>query len=106
MKLQKLFLIKSIMFMLILLICLSGFQVVSVEKISGVIQNIDKNSKSIVVNGTKVLISSSTKIVDGKGKILRINDLTPNSPVAIEGVHRSNGFFAAKIVVTTPKKGP
>ena len=106
MKLQKLFVIKSIIFMLILLLFLPGFQLVSVEKISGVIEGIDRHSKSIVVNGTKVLISPSTRIVDGRGNVLRITDLDSNSSVTIEGAHRSNGFFARKIVVLTPKKSP
>lgn len=106
MKLQKLFVIKSVIFMLILLLFLSGFQLVSVEKISGVIEDIDHHSKSVVVNGTKVFISPSTRIVDGNGNVLSIIDLTSNSHVAIEGTHRSNGFFAGKIVVLTPKKRP
>ena len=102
---QRFSLIKSFTFMLILLICLCGFQVMPVGTISGVIERTDNDSNSIVVNGTKVLISSDTKIVDEKGNIVRNEDLSSNSPITIDGVHRPNGFSATKILVKTPTKG-
>jgi len=102
---RRFFIIKSFTFMLTLLICLSGFQVMPVGTISGVIENTDNNSKSIVVNGMKVLISSDTKIVDEQGNILRIEDLSSNSTITIEGTHRPNGFSATKILLKTSKKG-
>jgi hypothetical protein len=108
MKLEKGCFVKSVIFMLTLLIFLPGIQGIKEEaaSYSGVIKSIDKDFKFIVVSGTKFLISSDTKIMDEKGNILRMNDLKPGLSVAIEGVRSSNGFFAKKIVIITPKKKP
>ena len=106
MNLEKACFIKSVMFMLILLIFLPGFQGIKHETISysGVIENIDKDFKFIVVNGTKNLISGSTKIVNEKGDILKMDDLKLKLSVVIEGVRSPEGFLAKKIVIITPKK--
>ena len=108
MKSEKAYFIKSIMFMLALLIFLPGIQGIKQESISysGVIESIDKDFKFIVVNGAKILISGNTKIVDEKGNILKMDDLKPKLSVVIEGVHSPEGFLAKKIVITTPKKKP
>ena len=108
MKLEKAYYIKLGIFMLILLIFLPGVQGIKEEagSYSGVIKSIDKDFKFIVVNDAKVLISDNTKIVDEKGKTLRMNDLKPGLSVTIEGVRSSNGFFANKIVILSPKKKP
>jgi len=73
---------------------------------SGVIERIDKDSKFIVVNGAKILISGNATIVDEKGNILKADALKPRLFVVIEGVSSPEGFLAKKIVVTTPKKKP
>ncbi len=98
----------SIIFVLTLLIFLPGIQGIKQEAVSysGVIQSIDKDSKSILVNDAKVLISESTKIVGEKGKILQMNDLKPGLSVTIEGVRSSNGFLASRILIMSPKKKP
>ena len=108
MKLQKVRFVKSVIFMLTLLIFLPGFQGKKEETVSysGVIESIDKNFKSIMVNNARVYISPSTKIVDEKGNILKIDDLKPNLSVAIKAVRNPDGFLAKKIVITTPKKKP
>jgi hypothetical protein len=108
MKSEKAYFIKSIMFMLALLIFLPGIQGIKQEAISysGVIESIDKDFKFIVVNGAKMLISGDTKIVDEKGNILKMDDLKPKLSVVIEGVRGPEGFLAKKIVMTTPKKKP
>ena len=108
MKLEKAYFIKSVMFMLTLLIFLPGIQGIKQETISysGVIESIDKDFKFIVVNGAKILISENTKIVDEKGNILKMDDLKPKLSVVIEGVRSPEGFLAKKIVITTPKKKP
>jgi hypothetical protein len=105
MKLEKGCFVKSVIFMLTLLIFLPGIQGIKEEaaSYSGVIKSIDKDFK-LIVNDLEVLISDNTKIVDEKGNILRMNDLKPGLSVAIEGVRSSNGFFAKKIVIITPKK--
>ena len=106
MRLQRFFLIKSVIFMLALLIFLPGFQAKKIETISGAIGNINKESNFIMVNETKIVISPHTKIVDEKENILKIEDLYRNHSVAIEGVHNPEGFTAIKILVKTPKKKP
>jgi hypothetical protein len=108
MKLEKAYLIKSVMFMLALLFFLPGIQGIKQEAISysGVIESIDKDFKFIVVNGAKILISGNTNIVNEKGNILRMDDLKLKLFVVIEGVHSPDGFLGKKIVITTPKKKP
>ena len=106
MKLEKRCFVKSVIFMLALVIFLPGIQGIKQEdaSYSGAIKSVDKDFKSIVVNNVKVLISDNTKIVDEKRNILRTNDLKPGLSVTIEGVPGSSGFFAKKIVILTPKK--
>jgi hypothetical protein len=108
MKSEKGYIVKSIMLMLTLLIFLPGIQGIEQEATSqsGVIERMDKGSKSIVVNNAKVLISDNTKIADEKGNILRTNDLKPGISVQIEGVRSPEGFLAQKIIITTPKNKP
>jgi hypothetical protein len=106
MRLQRRPLIRFFTFTLAITIFICGFQPIKIETISGVIEGLDKNSKSIVVNNTQILISSQTKVVDGNGHILKIEDLNPNLPVSIQGIRNSNGFTAIKIVVKTLKKNP
>jgi hypothetical protein len=88
------------------LIFVTGFEVIKVETISGVIEKINKDSKVIVVDKGRIFVSAETRIVDDKENILRIQDLNPDHFVEIEGVHRSNGFSATRILVKTPKKRP
>jgi len=108
MKLEKGCLLKSVIFMLTLLIFLPGALGIKEEaaSYSGVIKRVDKDLKFIVVNDVKVLISENTTVEDGKGNILRVYDLKPGISVVIEGGRRSDGFFARKIVITTPKQKP
>jgi len=106
MRLQRVSLIKVFTFTLVFTIFICGFQVKKSETISGVIEGLDENSKSIVVNNTQILISSRTKVVDEKGNILKIEDLNPNLPVSIQGIQNPNGFAAMKILVKTLKKKP
>lgn len=106
MRLQRVSLIRFFTFTLAFTIFICGFQAINIQTISGVIESLDKNSKSIVVNNTQILISSQTKVVDGKGNILKIEDLNPNLPVSIKGIQNPKGFTALKIVVKTLKKNP
>jgi hypothetical protein len=101
MKLEKIFVIKSVIFMLILLVFLPGFQGKRVEtaSYSGVIESIDKDFKFIVVSGKKFLIFSDTKIMDEKGSILKWSDLKLKAFVAIEGAPNPDGVYAMKIVI-------
>jgi len=106
MRLQRVSLIIFFTFTLAATIFICGFRAVNVETISGVIESLDKNYKSIVVNNTQILISPQTKVVDGNKHILKITDLNPNLPVSIRGIRNPNGFNALKIVVKTPTKNP
>ena len=108
MKIEKGSFIKSVMFMLILLIFLPGIQGIKQEGIpfSGVIESIGKDFKFIVINGAKILISENTKIVDEKGNSLKMDDLKVKLSVMIEGGNSPEGFLAKriKILIPTPKK--
>jgi hypothetical protein len=106
MKSEKAYFMKSILFMLTLLIFLPGIQGIKQEatSYSGIIESIDKEFRFIVVNGAKILISGDTGIVDGKGNRLKMDDLKPNLSATIEGVRGPDGFWAKRIVVTPPKK--
>jgi hypothetical protein len=110
MKLEKASIIKSVLFMLTLLIFLPGIQGIKQDGIpfSGVIESIDKDFKFIVINGEKILISENTKMVDEKGNILKRHDLKLKLSVVIEGVRSPEGFLAKKIkiLIPTPKKKP
>jgi len=108
MKLEKPYIVKSILFMLTLLIFLPGVLAIKQEAAtySGVIESINKDFKFIVVNGAKVPISGNATIVDEKGNILSIDDLKPKLSVVMEGVRSPDGFFAQKIVIKTPKRKP
>ncbi len=110
MKLQKILLLKLIVVILTLFIFHPGFSQVKREEaisFSGTIDNIPKDSNFIVVNERRVFISSSTKIANAKGSILRKNDLQRGLGVSIEGVQKPEGIFAEKItVLAIPKIRP
>jgi hypothetical protein len=105
MKSQKVFLIKSMIFMFALLIFLSSFQVLKEETISlsGVIQSIDRDFKFIVVNEAKFIISSNTKIVDEIGNILKIDDLKSKASVEKRSVIQMV-FLLKKLLLKHPKR--
>ncbi len=105
---EKFHFIKSVLFILILLIFLPGVQGIMQEttSYSGPIESIDKDSKFIVVNGAKIPISGNATIVDEKGNILKNDVLKPKLSVVIEGAPGPRGFVAKKIIITTPKKKP
>ena len=106
MELQKVCFVKSVIFMLTLLIFLPGFQGKKEEIISfhGVIESIDKNFKFIVVNEARIFVTADTNIVDEKGNILKIDDLKPKLSIVVEAFRNPNGFFAKRIVVKTTKR--
>jgi len=108
MKLEKGILIKSVLFMLTLLLFLPGIQGIKEESTSysGVIKSIDKDLKFIVVDDQKILISENTKIMDEKGNLLLSKDLKTGLSVLIEGGPRPDGFLARKIVIKSIKKKP
>ncbi len=108
MKLEESHFIKSLAFILILLIFLPGVQGIMQEatSYSGPIDRIDKDSKFIVVNGAKIPISGNATVVDEKGNILKADVLKPKLSVVIEGASGPQGFVAKKIIITTPKKKP
>ena len=106
MKLEKGSFIKSVMFMLMVLIFLPGMQGIKLEgtSYSGVIEGIDKDFKFLVINGAKMHVSQDTKILDERGNSLKTDALKPAHFAVIEGVTTSEGFLAKKIVIRTPKK--
>jgi len=83
-----------------------GFNQVKKEEVMsfpGVIENVDKDFK-FIVNETRILLSTATKIVDEKGNAFKINDLKPKLNVAIEVIRNPDGFLAKRIVVKTTKR--
>lgn len=104
MNLQKVFLTKFVILAFILLVFNSVFSQVKKEEtiaFSGVIESISKDFRFVVVNEVRIFVSSGTTIVDGKGKILRTDDLKPKLNIAIEALRNPDGLFAKKIVVKT-----
>ena len=103
---KKILLMKFSIFIFILFVVNFGFSQIRKEEIisfSGTITRISNDYKFIVVNEMNILINSDTKIVNEKGKTLKINDLKPELFVRIEGAQNPNGFLAKKILV---KKRP
>jgi hypothetical protein len=100
--------VQAIVLILTLLIFLPAMRVIKEEEASysGVIKSVDKDFKFIMVNDVKVILSEKTTVMDEKGNSLLKADLRTGLSVAIEGGRRPDGFFARKIVITTPKKKP
>ena len=110
MKFQKILLLKLIVVILTLFIFHPGLSQVrrgEVISFSGTIDSIPDDPKFIVVNETRVFISSNSKIANAKGSILKRNDLKRGLRVSVEGVQKPEGVFAEKItVLATPKIRP
>jgi hypothetical protein len=110
MKLQKILLLKLMVVILMLFIFHPGYSQVKKEgtiSFSGTIDSIANDPKFIVVNETRVFISSNTKMVNAKGSILKKDDLKRGFRVSIEGVRKPEGIFAGKItVLSIPRTKP
>ena len=110
MKLQNILLLKLIVVIPILFIFHPGYAQVKKEgaiSFSGTIDSIPNDQKFIVVNETRVFISSNTKIANAKGSILKKDDLKKGFRVSIEGVQKPEGIFAGKItVLSIPRRKP
>ena len=110
MKLQKILLVKLIVVILTLFIFHPGFSQIKSEKtisFSGTIDSMPKDPKFVVVNETRVFISSNTKIANAKGSVLKKDDLKRGLRVSIEGVQKPEGIFAGKItVLSVPRTKP
>jgi len=110
MKLQKILLLKLIVVIATLFMLDPGFSQVRRDEtisFSGTIDSIPEDPRFIVVNETRVFLSSNTKIADAKGSILKKNDLKQGLRVSVEGLQKPEGIFAKKItVLATPKIRP
>ncbi len=110
MKLQRILLLKLVVIIITLLISHPGFSQVKREgaiSFSGTIDSIPDDPRFIVVNETRVFISSNTKIATAKGSISKRNDLKRGLKVSVEGIRRPEGVFAEKItVLATPRIRP
>ena len=73
--------------------------------VNGTIQQVDKNSKFVVVNDAKIYIAPHTKILDEKGNRLRKEDLKPKDHLEAEALRHNESYHANKVTVKTPKKG-
>lgn len=107
MGLRKIFLINMFILMFTFMVFNPGFTQVKKEKtvsFPGVIENVDKDFKFIVVNEARILLSATTKIVDEKGNAFKISDLKPKVAVTIEAIRNPDGFLAERVVVKTTKR--
>jgi len=101
MNLKKVILIKSLIFLIILLSYGNGLSQGDEEtfSFSGVIKEIARDYQSMVVNDKKFSISHGTKVFNQKGRALKIDYLKSNLDVAIDGVRHGNAFIIKKIIV-------
>jgi len=86
--------------------CSSQIREGEIMSFPGVIESVGKDFKFIVVNETRIYISSNTNIGDEKGSVLSATDLKPRLSVTIEAVRNPEGFFARKIVIRTSRTKP
>lgn len=70
----------------------------------GVIEQISGDLRFIVVNETRISLSSETQVKDEKGKGLSLSDLKPLTFITIEVIKNANGFLAKQIVVKSSKR--
>jgi Domain of unknown function (DUF5666) len=95
----------ALMFMLLISLLLfnDGFSEEKREgeaiSLSGRIEDVSKDHKSIIVHGQNFLISQETKIVDQKGNRLRSGDLKANLNVAVDAIPHPSGYTAKKVVL-------
>jgi len=69
----------------------------------GVIESVSKDLKCFAVNETKIIISSSTQIIDENGNSIKAEVLRPGFYVAVQGLQKRDGFLAKKIVIKKRK---
>ena len=100
--------IKLVPFMLILLIFLTGLtgQKLETFSLSGEIRSMDKDFKFVVVNGTRISLSSDTQIMNENGNSLTKENLRIELRVTVEGFRNAGSSFAQKIVVKGLKRKP
>lgn len=109
MNLQKTFMIIFILLSIVHIdVAPSSSQIRKDEIISfpGVIESVGESFSFIVVNETRIRISSSTNIVDEKGSVLGRDELKPKLHVTVEAVHNPEGFSAKKVIIKTLRKMP
>jgi hypothetical protein len=107
MKLQKNIIMSLIILILTLLTLNPGYAQIKMGQIvtfPGVVEQISIGFEFIVVNETKISLSSTTRIVDEKGNSLTLYDLKPRSPITIEVLKNANGFLAKNIIVKKQKR--
>ncbi len=107
MKIKKNIVINLIILILTFLILSPGYaQMKGGQTItfSGVVEQISGDFKFIVVNETKISLSSGIQIMDDRGNTLTVSDLKPRSPVTIEVLKSPRGFVAKKIVLKTQNR--
>jgi hypothetical protein len=104
MRLKKSILMKAYIFIMFFLVCGIAFsQGQRQDPLYGVIQDVSKDYKSFTMGGKNYSISNDTRIVNQKGKPLRVETLRPNLNVAIEIIRDSRENTVKKIVVMDSK---
>lgn len=96
--------LSTVIYIVVCLALLPGFTVQKKTMFCrGKIEAVGTGFQFIVVNGTKVFISSATKILDEKGGTLTIGNLKPGTNVVIDGARDKQDFLAKRIMVKTRK---
>lgn len=101
----------QITLIILLLIFLSPTIAFSIMKadtlsISGIIENVDRDYKFIIVNKTKIMIQSGTVIVDESGRPLSKERLISKESVIVEAIRISKDLIAQKITIKGGTKKP
>ncbi len=99
---------RLLIFMLLLLIFVVGFTGVKQQaaSVSGTIDKVDKDHKSVIVSGQKIWITPGTKIIDEKGNDVKTVDLKQSHWIQVEGLRNANGFIATKVLIKPAKRNP
>ncbi len=71
----------------------------SVISFSGVIEQIPREGRFLVINEARVYLSPGTKITDERGSALNRGDLKVNLNVTVQAIRTPDGLVAEKIVV-------
>ena len=106
MKPKKVAFLHLLVLIFILLIVRTGFSQgkgTGTLSFEGVIERVSEDLKYIVINETKIIISSSTQIIDEKGNAIKADVLRPGFRVAVQGLQKRDGFLAKKIVIRKRK---
>ncbi len=71
----------------------------AVISFSGVIEQIPREGRFLVINEARIYLSPGTRITDERGSALNRGDLKINLNVTVQAIRTQDGLVAEKIVV-------